>query len=326
MAGHAMIFWRELILYLTAKIGRGLKAMLGEPRMTRLGLVLADALPRAWRHQRRWGQMALWFECVPLAAELQRQRLEHLLAKPLPSTGSSKRRRQPPPLGQLDALPALCAVLRPLQAAGITPFLAYGTLLGAIREGDFLAHDLDLDLGILAEQADADRLRALLRHAPELRLSWECRLRPRASLVKLVHQSGISVDLVLFERQGDHFLTRILRHGYALPRRRQAFGLRPLIFRGLEVAVPDPPEAFLAEQYGDWQRPCANYHFVLSSQIAVPYDNPLARCYLYSALSDAWVQGQRDKLRSYLADAQRLGLLDETTTCLARHLEKLPPT
>lgn len=56
------------------------------------------------------------------------------------------------------------AVLRPLLSAahsvlgvladnGVEPFLAYGTLLGAVREGDFIGHDNDIDLGYVSHAA-----------------------------------------------------------------------------------------------------------------------------------------------------------------------------
>ena len=43
---------------------------------------------------------------------------------------------------------AIEVVLGALQDAGIEAFLAYGTLLGAVREGKLLGHDSDADLGL----------------------------------------------------------------------------------------------------------------------------------------------------------------------------------
>jgi 2-polyprenyl-3-methyl-5-hydroxy-6-metoxy-1,4-benzoquinol methylase len=47
-------------------------------------------------------------------------------------------------------LDATEAVLAALQEAGLEPFLAYGTLLGAVREGQVLGHDSDADLGYVS--------------------------------------------------------------------------------------------------------------------------------------------------------------------------------
>jgi LicD family len=48
--------------------------------------------------------------------------------------------------------------------AGMRPFLMWGTLLGCVREGRFLRHDYDIDVGILADDyANKDRLVAAMR-------------------------------------------------------------------------------------------------------------------------------------------------------------------
>ena len=41
-----------------------------------------------------------------------------------------------------------------LAEAGVRVFLAYGTMLGAAREHDFIAHDEDIDLGMSKEYKD----------------------------------------------------------------------------------------------------------------------------------------------------------------------------
>ena len=47
-------------------------------------------------------------------------------------------------------LNAIEEVLKALEAAGVDPFLAYGTALGAVREGQVLGHDSDADLGYVS--------------------------------------------------------------------------------------------------------------------------------------------------------------------------------
>ncbi|WP_121255288.1 methyltransferase domain-containing protein [Nocardioides ferulae] len=57
----------------------------------------------------------------------------------------SRDRRQLDPL--LDAIEAVVAEL---EACGLEPFLAYGTLLGAVRDGQLIGYDSDADLGYVS--------------------------------------------------------------------------------------------------------------------------------------------------------------------------------
>lgn len=47
-------------------------------------------------------------------------------------------------------LDAIGTVLGAVEEAGLEPFLAYGTLLGAVREGTFIGHDSDADIGYVS--------------------------------------------------------------------------------------------------------------------------------------------------------------------------------
>lgn len=50
----------------------------------------------------------------------------------------------------VPVLDAMDVVLGALEKAGIQPFLAYGTLLGAVRDKNFIGHDSDADLGYVS--------------------------------------------------------------------------------------------------------------------------------------------------------------------------------
>ena len=47
-------------------------------------------------------------------------------------------------------LDSMEAVLTALEKAGVEPFIAYGTLLGAVRDGHLIGHDSDADLGYVS--------------------------------------------------------------------------------------------------------------------------------------------------------------------------------
>lgn len=54
-------------------------------------------------------------------------------------------------MNKANALETLCDIRAAAKAAGIYDhwFIAFGTLLGWLREGDFIAHDDDMDVGLL---------------------------------------------------------------------------------------------------------------------------------------------------------------------------------
>jgi hypothetical protein len=208
-------------------------------------------------------------------------------------------------------------VLARLRAAGITPFLSFGTLLGAVRERGFMAHDRDIDLGVFSDEASPERLRRLFRWSFGLRLALPSLLDARALPVKLRHRSGASIDLVPFERRSDAFITRMRHQNHFLVRRRRPFGLRWIDFEGARVCVPDPPEAFLDENYGDWRVPKPNYHCVLSSRMPFDPHDPLVRYLLYAGLDDAVARGAWGRARWLAGEATEHGMLSPTLAVLA---------
>ena len=54
----------------------------------------------------------------------------------------------------LPLLRAIETVLDAIRSAGIEPFLAYGTLLGAVREQKFLGHDSDADVAYVSASSN----------------------------------------------------------------------------------------------------------------------------------------------------------------------------
>lgn len=50
----------------------------------------------------------------------------------------------------VPVLDAMDVVLEALEKAGVEPFIAYGTLLGAVRDQNFIGHDSDADLGYVS--------------------------------------------------------------------------------------------------------------------------------------------------------------------------------
>lgn len=156
-------------------------------------------------------------------------------------------------------------IMAALEPHGIRPFLAFGTLLGKEREGGFMAHDGDLDMGVLTTEGDVGRVQPLLEKAGFTTLvsegrHWPCRL-------KLTCTEGVPIDMVFFHPDGGHLLTYGGYLGHRLIRKRTSFNLREDLLLNTRVWVPDPPSAFLDENYGEWRQPVDFYHYILSSKL-----------------------------------------------------------
>ena len=157
---------------------------------------------------------------------------------------------------------------------GIRSFLAFGVLLGYVREGGFLAHDRDLDLGIMTGDATSPQVREALERAdfaitdfrgPE----WPCR-------VKAVHANGVLLDVVFFHPQDGHLLTYMYCHGHLIIRRRAVFELERASFLDKSVWIPAKPERFLEENYGDWRHK-SEYHNCLLTSRLTDFSLPIIR-------------------------------------------------
>ena len=143
-------------------------------------------------------------------------------------------------------------------AAGLHPFLLWGSLLGCVRDGDFITGDVDIDLGVLEDEAP--RLPAL--RSAMARRGYGVRIDDGTKL-SLVHPAHprlfIDIDVVRRFRDGwaitnaDADPARLFRYRFD----RSVFAsLRTARFvDGMVVALPGQPERFLEATYGEWRVP-----------------------------------------------------------------------
>lgn len=144
-------------------------------------------------------------------------------------------------------------------------YIVSGTFLGAVREGDFLAHDYDIDIGVHAEDFDHDRFLTGLRADPNFCLvkidDYVDLVGPdltpiqTRALYKIMHRSGVEVDIFV------HHLDDGRRwHGSARHRWWNAdFGIGSYTIAGLSVPGPADADTYLHENYGDWQTPKTDF-------------------------------------------------------------------
>ncbi|WP_293572860.1 LicD family protein [Phaeobacter sp.] len=147
-------------------------------------------------------------------------------------------------------LAGLDALFPAMQAAGVTPMLAYGSLLGAVRDKGFLPHDDDVDVLYFDGSSSYDemlaRRQALVdRLAP---LGFEMGQWKQDNFT--LRKNGIGLDIFPSWQDGDqiHIMRRYPTYE-PIP--------REVLLPGGEVAfydrrypAPANPDAFLAWRYG----------------------------------------------------------------------------
>lgn len=162
-------------------------------------------------------------------------------------------------------LDAIEEVLGALAAAGVEPFIAYGTLLGAVREGALIGHDSDADLGYVSAH----------EHPYDVVLES---FRLQRTLVELgypvTRYSGIAFKVGV--REGDGRMRGLdvfggfLREGHlhlmgevrAPFRMEWMYPTSTTTLEGRELPAPREPERLLTAMYGaSWRVPDPAYKF-----------------------------------------------------------------
>lgn len=190
----------------------------------------------------------------------------------------------------------LSEVLSLFSARGWKPFLCFGVLLGKIREGDFMDHDMDLDIGFFYPETSCNEVRqALLAAGFKITLwepdPWPCRLK--------AHKPGnpISLDIVFFKAAGAHRLTYSRYMMQTLIRKRKSFGLQPSTLRGIPTWIPDRSEDHLTENYGNWRVRSHYHHYILTSRLT-DFSIPEVRYLLGVTLMNAIFQGRDSDIKA----------------------------
>lgn len=178
--------------------------------------------------------------------------------------GRFSRRRIKGLLLQETGLLCLSETTAACREVGMRPFLTFGTLLGHCREGGFLGHDRDVDLGCMAE--DAGKVHALV--AVMARRGWAVKRRSKAlvSFAKPFSRTA-TVDIYFFHSSDDGMVcvhreaTPTPAYTYVYPADVLA-GWRTETFGGcVEILVPEQTERFLELTYGDWRTPRKDWDY-----------------------------------------------------------------
>ena len=164
-----------------------------------------------------------------------------------------------------QAAEALADTAELLTGLGLPWYIVSGTLLGAVREGDFLTHDYDIDVGVHAEAFDPVRFRHAVQAARDLCLEriddyvdmTGDPLTPvqTPALYKVRHRSGVEIDVFLHYLEGGQRWHGSARHRWW----NTDFTIATAKIGAQVVPAPADADTYLAENYGDWRTPRTDF-------------------------------------------------------------------
>jgi len=138
-----------------------------------------------------------------------------------------------------------------LKRNGITFHLQWGTCLGAVREGDFIEWDYDIDLGSFDNPPNEVRAK-IVKELKSIGFAsfWSCDyVRIRRLRVNPV----IPIDLYFFTRDGENCFAWRNYEKWQKIEYKYLSKFKTIQFNNGEYLVPDPPEEYLTRLYKDWK-------------------------------------------------------------------------
>ena len=219
----------------------------------------------------------------------------------------------------IPLLDAIEEVLEALRKAGIEAFPAYGTLLGAVRQGGFIGHDSDADLGYVSRRtAPVDVIRESY--------ALQRRLVGMGYQVSRYSGAGFAVRV----KEGDGYRTLDVFGGFfsdghlvvlgevRVPFREEwIYPLGTTTLEGRTLPAPAEPERVLAAMYGpSWRVPDPAFVFTTPASTSRRLDDWFRGIVENRSDWDARFQGRLQRV------ARREGRVDPKPNRLATYLHR----
>lgn len=158
-----------------------------------------------------------------------------------------------------------------LEEAGCNYFVDFGTLLGIVREGQLISHDLDMDIGVILDQEQKmENIRELLETNGFIRTEYF------TYLDKIVEESyvknKVKIDIFYYELEDEQMYcyfsfrdeSTVYQNDFEYTASKLYFSrvteVEHLSTETFAVVIPKNSEKVLEEKYGkNWRVPDKNY-------------------------------------------------------------------
>ena len=158
------------------------------------------------------------------------------------------------------AAAALTDLQKVLAQFGTVPFLVSGTLLGYIRNGGFLSHDKDIDVGIFEVQNIFDIL-GCIANSQLFEVKYNYLRIEKTYQVPVIHRAtGMAIDIFVYYKTGNRLITGVQSNfGYTQNFTFKALELEKVNFLGVEFSIPQDYRTNLEENFGAWEVPDSSF-------------------------------------------------------------------
>jgi len=211
--------------------------------------------------------LGLWNESAEMSVSAMQ-----LLTKEVDFIELTPNRTPPTNLYSNDCLEALVRFRNILARHKIELFLVYGTLLGCMRDKDFISYDTDIDVGIWKEASIVELIDELDENQFELRLNFNKNdsksmdeVLANAINLPFYYKGRIPIDVYRHFPEQDKILSGFELGGHPLLYEVSDFELHEVDFLGELFQAPIEYETYLTECYGNWKRPDSLFETTVSS-------------------------------------------------------------
>lgn len=159
-----------------------------------------------------------------------------------------------------------------LSNIGVRHFITDGTLLGYVRENDFIKHDQDIDFGVFKEDFDYNRLGELIEEMLRRGFNLNSLLGNFNKYFELsFRREGVKVDIFFFfhDPENEVYFFHAFQNGYRNGASdvityfypdRLLKSMEGVVWKDADIVIPTATKEYLEFKYGqEWTEPVVDW-------------------------------------------------------------------